>query len=149
MKFSNFKNENLRGVCDRLCANLFLLLSSLKTYWAPKNCHVFNTALLQFEQLLEKILYLYLSQDTLEINLRNWVKQDFLWRAVVEYSIWNSQLEINFWFHAFQRFSCNPGGIHLLKIKKKKKIEQRQWRQSGVFIVNLNIFHTLLSCFYS
>ena len=30
----------------------------------------------------------------------------------------------------------------------KKTPERRQWRRSGVFIVNLNIFHTLFQCFY-
>ena len=34
-----------------------------------------------------------------------------------------------------------------LKLKIKTP-ERRQWRCSGVFVVNLDIFHTLFQCFY-
>ena len=100
------KCEKFAILCERLCANLFLLLSSLKTYGTQKIA-VFNTTLLQFERLLAPNVYLHLSQNTLELNIRNWVKQYFLWKVIIKYSILGNQLENSFLFQAFQRFSWN------------------------------------------
>ena len=122
-----------------------------------KNWHVFNTTLPQFERLLAPNGYLCLSQNTLESNIRNWVRKYFLWKVIVKYSILGNQMETSFWFQEFQRFLWNLGGTYLLKSNNRnnrtrceicskltiKKPEQRQWCRSGVLLLTLNILHTL------